>query len=322
MRRSWIAAGLLLLGLSSAVYAAPSSQAGLSPQVLLQRMDRAVKRQNYSGTFVYQNGNALSTMKVVHAWQAGQVRERLISQNGSRREVLIDGNSVTYVRPSIKSIVIIKRSARPELPGSVGGIPAWKSPYYRLQLGGVRRIAGMRCRQVSLQPKDQLRYARRFCIGLNHYLPLESEVIDRHGGVIERMLFTSLKMLDSVPASTFAPPRLSAGYTIKRLGNTQSKPVTAWRFTALPSGFKLFASLERHVGRQGRAVNQLVLSDGVSTMSVFISPRSADITGGQFLRSGAINVYVTLVHGHDVTVMGEVPKQTLRDVVAGLSYRG
>lgn len=312
----------LVLGLSStAVYASASQQAEESAKSLLQGMAKAVKRLDYEGIFVYQNGNSLNTLKVVHAWHAGQERERLVSQDGSRREVLIDGSSVTYVRPSVKSIVIMQRSVHPGLPGGLGA-GAWKSPYYRPQLGKQHRVAGLPCRQVVLQPTDKLRYARRICIGLRHHLPLKTEVVDQHAGVIERMLFTSLKVVKSVPASEFTPPVLGSGYTLKRLRDTGVKHASAWRFRQLPAGFKLFAERERNLDSGGQRVRQLVLSDGVSTVSVFIAPATdGGGANGHFLRSGALNVYAATAHGHDITVMGEVPKRTIRDIAGALVPR-
>lgn len=318
--RALMIAGLAL-SLSPMVYASASQQAEESPSALLQSMATAVKHLNYEGTFVYQNGDALSTLRVVHAWHSGQVREKLTSQDGSRREVLINGGSVTYVRPSVKSIVIMQRSVHPGLPGGVGE-GAWKSPYYHPQLGKLHRVAGMPCRQVVLQPTDQLRYARRICVGLQHHLPLETEVVDRHGNVVERMLFTWLRVVKSVPESEFAPPVLGSGYTLKRLRDTGPKRTSDWRFGGLPVGFKLFAERERNLESGGRQVRQMVLSDGISTVSVFIAPSTGDTATGRFVRSGALNVYATTVRGHDVTVMGEVPKQTIRDIIGALSYRG
>jgi sigma-E factor negative regulatory protein RseB len=309
----------LALGLVSTAYASASGHVQESPEALLQSMDRAVKQLNYEGIFVYQNGNALSTLKVVHAWDAGRVRERLVSKDGSRREVLIDGNSVTYVRPAVKSIVIMQRSVRPGLPGGLDS-GSWKSAYYRPQLGRSHRVAGMSCRQVVLKPVDKLRYARRICVGLRHHLPLETEVIDQHGNVVERMLFTSLTVVRSLPASEFAPPVLGSGYTLKRVQDSGPTHASAWRFSSLPAGFKLFAERERNLAANGQRVRQLVLSDGVSTVSVFIAPATADAAAnGSFLRSGALNVYASKVDGHDVTVMGEVPKRTIRDIAGALA---
>lgn len=318
--RALMIAGLAL-SLSPMVYASTSPHETESPAVLLQGMAKAVKQLSYEGTFVYQSGDSLSTLKVVHAWHSGQVRERLISQDGSRREVLINGSSVTYVRPSVRSIVIMQRSVQPGLPGGVGE-GAWKSAYYHPQLGNLHRVASMPCRQVVLQPVDQLRYVRRICVGLRHHLPLETEVVDRHGKVVERMLFTWLRVLKSVPDSEFAPPVLGSGYTLKRLRDTGPKRTSDWQFAGLPAGFKLFAERERNLESGGRQVRQLVLSDGVSTVSVFIAPATGGTATGRFVRSGALNVYAATVHGHDVTVMGEVPKQTIRDIIGALSYRG
>lgn len=317
-----IAIAGLAFSLSPAVYssAAPVPPSQETPRMLLRQMTAAVNHLDYEGTFVYQRGSTLNTLKLLHAWQGGEVRERLISQDGSQREVLIDGNAVTYIRPSVKSIVIMRRHARSGLPGGVGADSA-SNPFYRPRLDGVRRVAGMSCRVVVLQPSDDLRYARRMCIGLHHHLPLETEVVDRKGRVVERMLFTSLNVVKSLPPSAFVPPALGSGYTLKRLRDAASKRLADWRLSQLPRGFKLQVERERNLGNDGQHVRQLVLSDGVSAVSVFIAPGDGHAATGRFLHSGALNVYSTSIHDHDVTVMGEVPKRTIRHIAAALTYR-
>lgn len=317
-----IIASLLVLALSppAIAWAAPQ-HAEQGPLALLRGMAKSLKQLDYQGTFVYQNGDALSTLKVVHAWRSGQVRERLVSQDGSRREVLINGTSVTYVRPSVKSIVVMQRSVHPGLPGGLSA-GSWNSPYYQPRIGKLHRVAGLRCRQVVLKPTDRLRYARRICVSLRDHLPLETEVVNQRGKVIERMLFTSIKVVKRVPASEFQPPKLGSGYTLKRLRDTGPTHAADWRFRKLPAGFRLYAQRERNLGSSGRPVHQLVLSDGISTVSVFIAPSTrTDPPGGHFLRSGALNVYTCMQHGHAVTVMGEVPRRTVKAIAAALSYR-
>ncbi|APZ43320.1 hypothetical protein BW247_09595 [Acidihalobacter ferrooxydans] len=288
-------------------------------------MMQAIQRLDYKGVFVYQNDAHLSTLRVIHAWYGGQAHERLVSQDGPRREVLIDGNTVTYVRPGEKSVVIMRRSKHPALPVTMSE-DVWKSPYYRLRWGAVRRVAGMSCRTIVLQPRDTLRYARRICIDTAHDLPLETEVLNARGEVLERMLFTSLQTLQSVPAATFAPPVLTAGYTIKRLQDIHPATASGWHFSALPEGFKLLKVRNRGLGVNGQQVEQMLVSDGVSTVSVFIAPLMAphrpalaNAAHGYFMRNGALNVYSTTLANHEVTVIGEVPRQTIRDIVNGLS---
>src|SRR3546814_12406649 len=94
-----------------------------------------------------------------------------------------------------------------------------------------------------------------------------------------------------------------------------------WRSPA-PAGF--VDSTERQRPRRaGKKVNQLVLSDGLAAISVFIEP--FDKAHKQALpkgaaRKGALNIYGTRIGDHWFTVVGEVPAQTLQDIAKRTEY--
>ena len=66
-------------------------------------------------------------------------------------------------------------------------------------------------------------------------------------------------------------------------------------------------------------VSHLVYSDGLATVSVFIqapSPGKAPAQGTT--RSGVASAFTTVVDGHQVTAVGEVPPRTLKYIATGL----
>jgi sigma-E factor negative regulatory protein RseB len=66
-------------------------------------------------------------------------------------------------------------------------------------------------------------------------------------------------------------------------------------------------------------VRHLVYSDGLASVSVFIqapTPGKAPVVGSG--RAGVASAYTTVVQGHQVTVVGEVPPDTLRFIATGL----
>jgi sigma-E factor negative regulatory protein RseB len=66
-------------------------------------------------------------------------------------------------------------------------------------------------------------------------------------------------------------------------------------------------------------VRHLVYSDGLASVSVFIQlpvPGQAPVEGSG--RSGVASAFSTVVQGHQVTVVGEVPPRTLKVFATGL----
>jgi len=75
----------------------------------------------------------------------------------------------------------------------------------------------------------------------------------------------------------------------------------------------------RAVGPAHPEVEHLVLTDGVASISLFVSPSRQELEGPAEL--GAVNAYGRQVSGYHVTAMGEVPLRTLQTVVGGLRTR-
>jgi sigma-E factor negative regulatory protein RseB len=62
-----------------------------------------------------------------------------------------------------------------------------------------------------------------------------------------------------------------------------------------------------------------VYSDGLATVSVFVQlPRPGKAPAEGTSRSGVASAYTTVVDGHQITAVGEVPTRTLRFIATSL----
>jgi sigma-E factor negative regulatory protein RseB len=104
-----------------------------------------------------------------------------------------------------------------------------------------------------------------------------------------------------------------------RLLDEAKTVATGWTVTA-PPGFRLVGEMQRRLRDHTKPVSQLVLSDGVAAMSVFIEPMTnAPQTAEAKSEDGALSVFVRPMGEHRVTVLGEVPPGAAQHV--GLSVR-
>ena len=128
------------------------------------------------------------------------------------------------------------------------------------------------------------------------------------------MSFTSIRLGGDVD-----PAMLTSRWSTRdwRVLEPVMKPVDlaaqGWRITA-PKGFSAVLQVARSMGPA--TVSQLVLSDGLAAISVFIEPlRFAPPRASPegLARRGAINIYGTRIADFWLTALGEVPAGTLNN---------
>ena len=67
-------------------------------------------------------------------------------------------------------------------------------------------------------------------------------------------------------------------------------------------------------------VDHLLLSDGFTSVSIYMENKSAAMQSG--LQSvGAVNSYSRTINNYQLTVMGEVPAETVKFIAEGIKLR-
>jgi sigma-E factor negative regulatory protein RseB len=71
-----------------------------------------------------------------------------------------------------------------------------------------------------------------------------------------------------------------------------------------------------------RPVQHIVLSDGLASVSVFIAKPAGDkdLFEGES-QQGSMHAYARRLAGHQITVVGEVPRRTVEMIGSSLRYR-
>jgi sigma-E factor negative regulatory protein RseB len=324
--RIWI---ILLLGVAGAARSADgtSHEDALG---WLKKMASASRQQNYSGTIVYQHGNHVETSRVVHyVNQAGGEFEKLEALDGPPREVVRSNDQVICYLPNTKTVLIEERNrgARnfPALvPETLNGI----GESYKVRKEGVDRVAGYDCQWIALAPRDNLRYGRRFCAELTSALPLRAHTVNDKGDPVESFAFTQLTLggtfsRDKVK-SKFANRSRTQNWRIERSAPSLAPPTpadTGWVLTSPLPGFKKLMEAKRSMGGRSGAVSQIVLSDGLAAVSIFIEPMPQTQPAQSLSHQGAVNIYKRPYGNHVVTVLGEAPASTIMQIANSLEYK-
>ena len=290
-------------------------------QQWLDRMSRAVQTLDYEGTFVYSHNGKMETMKIVHALGPDGPREHLISLSGEAREMIRDRGILTCIWPGSRSVVVEQARAKAGVPSGLAGQPPMVSEHYELAVGGRERVAGLNCRIVDVRPRDTFRFGYRLCIAEDNGMLLKSLMLDATGTPIEQLMFTSIDFDGEADSERFDESE-------RPVQDASADPETypadpAWRLTALPPGFVLRSVVSRPMHKEGQPVQQMIVSDGLASVSVFIAEPAEDEQFYQGVTdTGALHAYARVMDGYQITVVGEVPEATVRLIGGGLTYEG
>jgi len=299
--------------------AQPAGSQARSDTEWLEAIQTAAQRTNYSGTIYYQQGADIRTSRIVHQFDGSTSRERLQLLDGERREYLRKGDEVQCLLPDAKRIIVEKRPIGSNFPALSTSAPADILRFYNLRKAFVERVADAECQVILLEPKDGVRYGYRLWVERSTGLLLRAQMLNEHQDVIEQMAFTEVRIGEAAD-----PSRLKASWSTEgwRIDKVEKKSVDLpWSF-AIPEGFRqLSAVIRRFAGGNGRDTVQAVYSDGLATFSVFIEPDQGGAGSSAAKSKGPINAYVHRLGDTMITVVGEVPPNTVRDVALSVKPR-
>lgn len=308
------AAAVLLLLLAQAAAAAD-----YDAQTLMQRMSAAVRELDYQGSFVYEHDGRVDAMRLFH--QGGsEGRERLLSLNGPRSEVLREGRTITCVQGARPATLLPSRSGGHLLPlvPDTNGIRAAR--LYAVSLGGEDRVAGYRARIVEMRPLDAYRYGYRVWLDEATQMLLRSAIVDHGDRTLEQFMFVSLEIGAKPKESDLALSGDAATALPPEEAPLQGTP--QWRVADPPPGFVLVRSQRPALG-PSQAEHQ-VWSDGVASISVYVEPRAAGVAaGGDSAASrGAVNVYARSDGAWKITALGDVPPAAVERIARSIASAG
>jgi sigma-E factor negative regulatory protein RseB len=313
MRRAalCIAAGLLAL---------PAHAADGDARDWIERMSQSLATRNYDGLFTHSTGRQTETMRIVHRVDKDRSLERLVSLDGSGREIVRTHAEVHAYLPDRRVVLVEPRGDDGSLLKALPTPGPTLDRYYELSVGKGSRLLGRNVRVIDVRPKDIYRYGYRLWLDEDTAMPLQSVVTNGVGKPIEVIRFTQLQVKDRIPASDVEPSVDATGYqwirTDRRLAAMPRLPANGgWRPLRLPPGFRLIASRLQPIPGSPMPAQHMIFSDGIAAISVFIEPSAA--TGPrppEASNMGSANAYSTSVRGHVVTAIGEVPLATVREI--------
>lgn len=295
------------------------------PWLMLEKAGQAAHKLSYKGIFVYQCGRSVSNLQITHMNYPQGEFARVVSLDGVPREMLRQGNEVVIYSPQNERIMIEKRRVQSSFPALLPGMADALKASYQARMIGQERVGGRDGVVVQLAPRDQYRYGYRFSVDREFGLLLKSVMLNERNEVIEQVAFSQLTLMDPAGMDWFHP-NVERGKDYVMQPEQTVAPNRAegegWTISQLPPGFVKVDQVRRSMPGKSVPVNQLIFSDGIASVSLFIEPldKGAPPKQGHILR-GVTNVYANVVNGYQVIVVGEVPEAAVRQIGEAVSLK-
>jgi sigma-E factor negative regulatory protein RseB len=310
----WVVLCCGVLCSQTQTYAAePASQAWL------KTMAFAKHQTDYSGVFVYEDGKRVEKTKITHLVTADGEYEKLEVLDGSKHEIIRHhGTTWWYSNHQLQQETDPKRGHFPVL--QLDQLTAL-TKNYQMKAAGHEKVAGVESQILLFTPNDKLRYTQKMWVHSDSGLLLKYAVLNEKNQLVEQYAFSQLSIGGNIDRSWINAQSKSLPTFLAAPKETPIK--SGWVVDALPAGFNKTKEIQRMMAKKHAPVIQIVFSDGLSAISVFIEPSDADEDDFENLSNrGAVQLYHKVVNKHLFTVVGEVPAKTVIKVLDSIRYNG
>jgi sigma-E factor negative regulatory protein RseB len=291
------------------------------PWLALQKTAFAARELNYQGVFVYQNANQLRSVQITHMYNAGRELTRNVVLDGQQREVFSEGSDIVIFNARNDRVVIEKRRGQNLFPAMLPTNLDSLKASYTAKFGVTERVAGRDAQVIELIPHDGYRYTYKVWADIEFGLLLKMMLLDGNKS-LEHIGFTQISMLNSQNLDWFQP-KIDPTKSYVMEDTTEVNHVTdEWVIANLPAGYKKIDHIQRMVPGKKTPINQMIYSDGIASVSVFIEPIVKGVrpkTGHKIV--GSTNICANVIDGYQIIVVGEVPAQTVQQISRAVSFK-
>jgi len=274
----------------------------------------------------------MRTSRITHLLDGRNEIEKLEILDGRPREYIRKNEEVICYVPEAKMLQVEKRVAHDMFPAMLAANPADLTEFYDVNKEGGGRVAGRDSQTIVLEPKDNLRYGYRLWADRGTGLLLRAQTINEKREVVEQISFTQISIGNIDSGRAKASFSNTNGWRVEN-ATMSAANLAGWTVKFLPGGFKKVREIKRMVSEASststaapaaqtaqREVAQMVFSDGLAAISVFIEPGTQSRTEGS-MQQGAMNIIGRRYGDFWLTIVGEVPAAVLRQVANSIEFK-
>ncbi len=292
---------------------------------LLGRAADAARTLNYTGTIVYQRASGVETARLIHVNDGGEEYEKLFNLDGPAREVIRRDGEVRCYYPDAKVVRVEPRTFRNAFPSLSPQQLSSLGQYYTVRKGGISRVAGLEAQAWTFEPKDGMRYGHELWTDPTTGILLKARMLNERGEVVEQIAFLDIVLGAKIGPDAAKPtwPVSPPDWQVRRPRTGKAvESETGWTVSKLPPGFTKV--MESRLGGRGGKTDgaaQLVYSDGIVAVSVFIDQRGGPQRHVGRARQGGLNQYSVKQDDYVITALGEAPPDAVQAIASSVTRR-
>lgn len=314
---------MLALTVSLALAVVAVARDSIGPEEWLERMSEAVATVDFKGTVLRQRNDEIQPLKIVHKKIDGVVNERIVVQEGNGLEVIRIGDEVHCILPDKKSVLIDKWENASTLFATVPSSPIEPGAQYDvLILSRTERVAGRTAVKIAIRPNDSFRFEHRYLLDKETGFPLQTELVNHEGSVVDKLKFADIEIDGQIARNSLAPSMSLDSFTwyTNEPAIIEEPIETDWVSAELPPGFRAVSVTESALAGTASPVTQIVFSDGLAKVSVFVSKMDIALDTA-IAKAGISSSYMTRQDDFVITAVGEVPPATLEQIATSMRQR-
>ncbi|MEC7642847.1 MULTISPECIES: MucB/RseB C-terminal domain-containing protein [unclassified Idiomarina] len=278
-------------------------------------MSDALNEQNFEASLVYVLGDRIEPYHWLHAVEAsGEQLELIVQMNGPGFRVLRIGDKVSHFHPAARDYSLRARSINYLIPPAFSQKFELIKDYYRVVAVGGARVLDRKAQHIRLISKHDNRFGFSVWVDRDSGMPLKMMMINEEGVPIEQVQMTSLALRQDPSPLLEELKRLSMPPLIQ-MSTLNQQMQSNVRPTWQPEGFKLVEQKHHQLAVDDTPVDHYLFTDGLTEYSVYIAPRAAEQAGSMSV-IGSQNLYTEPRNDVIITVVGQIPIQTAKRIVA------
>ena len=294
-----------------------------SAKLWLERLSQSLRQLNFTTSFVVVKNNHAEPYHWLHGVSEDDLELEVFARlNGPRRDVLRQGNIVSYIEPEQKPYSVISADVRSPIPAIFRGNITELEASYRFISVGRSRILGRVAQLVKIVAKDQYRYSYWLWLDQQTGLLLKMAILTRQGQLLEQIQFTHIEVSEQL-SDNLVQFQLTELPAVNKLNNQQPDKALSWQVDWLPQGFTMVKSNQHRLNSYSpdddKSVGFMLFTDGLVEVSVYVSPSQENFRAAEYASDGATTVFNHIAQGIEIGVVGDIPLATAKKIAESIA---
>lgn len=289
-----------------------------TPTDWLDSMSLAHQTLNFTIPMVHLEPNSAQTYLFEHGVSNDRQVVYIAALSGPVRHSYRVDNVVTYMEPESRPYSINSAQIIGPSPAIFVGKVQHILDNYTLTMIEKGRIAGRVTQLIRLKAKDNNRFNYILWLDVETKLLLRYDLFDLNNNLIEQVQAVGLH-LNERPSDNIEKLAAQPKHETVMLPSTAQDN---WRFSWLPAGFEVKASDEHRVVNTAQNVDYLMLSDGLTQISVYVANAQKAELPARLQTNNGLSVANFRRGLTDITVIGRIPYETALKIAQSIEPKG